>query len=541
MGTIPAPNIAADALAISQVPANAAQEYARTAQLKQQTADLQQQQQERALQMEAQRRQLADQDALTRTIREYDPAKHTLADIPGMITANGGSGQAGIAAQTGLANQKKQLLALNDEQFAAEQRKADLIQGAHDRVTSAKPEDKQDAYTGALADLSKAGIDTSKEPPVYPGDEAFEGHLAPVRLHSAIVADAEKQRKADADAAKARSENATAAHQEMINDLTKNSKPGDFDKQIDSLIGGTDPLAKQQNTFVKAQVNAALGRGDLASAQKFIDQAYENQLQIGKEIDPRVQAGKVAVAGASAAARQKAQVGDYADASNPMIDMVGQNQIDLNTVMSRVPPAARVAFLTNLHAAYPDYDQAAFKNQMAAARKATSGTWADSRLAYNTALDHSKNLLTAIDALNNGDVQTLNSMKNFFKTEFGSPDVPDFKAIANAYNHEVTSVLSKGHITDNEIKEGGAVLPANASPQALRKVVNSFNTLMSGKRDELNKIIQASAGSKANSVLNVGSNAESGHIISIGKKRYQYKGSGATDDLNNYTEIPAKQ
>lgn len=196
MGTIPFPNIAQEAGEVAATPQNALAEYARVAQLKQQTAGLQQEQQQRALEMQAQQRQLNDQDALTRTIAQYDPQKHTLADIPKLVTQNGGSGQAALQAQAGLVQQRQTLAKLSDEQFAQEQRKADAIQGAHDFVSEAKtPQEKQTRYQQSLQQLSALGVDVSNEPTQYPGDDVFAQHLAPIRLHSAVVEEARKDRE----------------------------------------------------------------------------------------------------------------------------------------------------------------------------------------------------------------------------------------------------------------------------------------------------------------------------------------------------------
>jgi hypothetical protein len=206
MGTVPAPNIADEAGQIAQMPQNALAEYARIAQLKQQTAGLQQQQQQSAQmaplqqqaaqqQIEAQKRQFADQDALTKAITQYDPAKHTLADVPKLITQNGGSGQSALQAQQGLIAQRQKLTQLSDEQFAEQQKNADLIAGVHDSVSQAPPEQKQAIYQQGLQRLSQAGVDVSKEPTQYPGDDQFAQHLPSIRLHSAIVAEAEKDRE----------------------------------------------------------------------------------------------------------------------------------------------------------------------------------------------------------------------------------------------------------------------------------------------------------------------------------------------------------
>jgi hypothetical protein len=44
---------------------------------------------------------------------------------------------------------------------------------------------------------------------------------------------------------------------------------------------------------------------------------------------------------------------------------------------------------------------------------------------------------------------------------------PPSRPIANAYNHEVTSVVAKGHITDAEVATGHATLPDTASPAGI--------------------------------------------------------------------------
>lgn len=251
MGTIPAPNIAEMGGTIAAAPQNRLAEFARVAQLEQATAASQQQQQENAQSfpleqqqrqqaIDAQKRQMADQDALTKTLAQYDPNKHTLADIPKLVTGNGGSGQAALNAQTGLATQKKALNALSDEQFAQEQKKADLIQGVHDRVSQAPAEQKQQEYEQGLQALGRSGVDVSKEPPQYPGDEAFAQHLPAIRLHSAIVAESEKERDL---AVKEQEANAKDWKEGGGGTLVNvNPKSKDFGK----VVHGAGPLDQQE-------------------------------------------------------------------------------------------------------------------------------------------------------------------------------------------------------------------------------------------------------------------------------------------------------
>jgi len=181
-----------------QLNQNALAEYTKAAQEKQQTALLAQQTAAAQQENQIRQQQMKDQDALTKTITQFDPSQHSINDIPKLVTSNGGSGTAALQAQQGLIAQRKNLASLSDEQFTQEQKKADLIQGVHDQVSQAAPEQKQDVYSRGLQSLQSAGVDVSKEPQQYPGDDVFAQHLPAIRLHSAIVAEAEKDREISA-------------------------------------------------------------------------------------------------------------------------------------------------------------------------------------------------------------------------------------------------------------------------------------------------------------------------------------------------------
>ena len=496
MGTVPAPNIVADIASGEQANQNAYSEYARVAGLKQQTAmeaaqtaGVQQENQIRAQQMK-------DQDALTKAMTQYDPAKNTLADVPKLITSNGGSGQAALNAQAGLVKQRQDLSKLSDEQFAQEQKKSDLIQGVHDQVSQAPPEQKQDLYQQGLQTLSRVGVDVSKEPTQYPGDDAFAQHLPAIRLHSAILSEAEKDRELTTKEQEAgtKQQEANAKDWKDFPELgvSLNTRTGE-QKSVGGAGGMMTP-AMMENKYVQLQAKKNAGQ-PLDPSDTAWSKGYEKYKTLVPVANFNLQNSGAAV--------------DAGGNPSAIAQAVANKQMKWSEAVSpRTPMATKNAMMAQIFKIDPNFDTAEFGLETDAAKKARSGAWADTRVAYNTAIDHSKQLLDAVDALNAGDVKRLNSMKNFFKTEFGSPDVPDYQAIANAYNHEVTSVVSKGHITDKEVETGGAVLPDNASPQSLRKVVGSYNQLMQSKRDELDKVIKAGAGNKANSVLNVGSGTQ---------------------------------
>jgi hypothetical protein len=112
----------------------------------------------------------------------------------------------------------------------------------------------------------------------------------------------------------------------------------------------------------------------------------------------------------------------------------------------------------------------------------------DQKLAFNTALQHADLLTSAINALHNGDQQTLNSLKNRFATEFGATGPLNAQTIASAYTREVNKMLSSGHMSDSDLKEIGSTLNVNRqAPAQSLGVINAYKQLAQSKMNVLNQ------------------------------------------------------
>ncbi len=121
----------------------------------------------------------------------------------------------------------------------------------------------------------------------------------------------------------------------------------------------------------------------------------------------------------------------------------------------------------------------------------------DQKVAFTTAIQHADLLRSAITALGNGDQQTLNSLKNRFKAEFGVSGPVTAEVIADAYSREVTKGLSAGHMTDSEIGTVGKTLNVNRqSPQQSLAVLDAYRALFQSKINMLNNQANAAAGKK---------------------------------------------
>ena len=112
----------------------------------------------------------------------------------------------------------------------------------------------------------------------------------------------------------------------------------------------------------------------------------------------------------------------------------------------------------------------------------------DQKVAFTTMVQHADLLRSAIQALNNGDQQTLSSLKNRFKAEFGVSGPLTAQAIADAYGGEVTNVIAKGHITDAEMSKTGKTLNVNRqSPEQSLAVLDAYKALAQSKMNMLDQ------------------------------------------------------
>ena len=443
MGTIPAPNIAdAGGEIVSsslQVP-NALAEYTRVAGLKQQQQQQAQsfplEQQQRQQQIEMQRRQMADQDALTKAITAYDPAKHTLADIPKLVTQNGGSGQAALQAQTGLITQRQNLSKLTDEQFAQEQKKADLIQGVHDTVSQAPAEQKQNAYTQGLQQLSRAGVDVSKESPQYPGDEAFAQHLAPIRLHSAIIAESEKDR----ELATKEQEAIPAEEREFQPYYKAYLGANNLQPSAANELAARDRFRQQQHPLPVEQTEMRdwLAKNPGKTASDFM--AYKAKLV--PAFNFQLQAGGVPGTGAAPSGPNGTPL-SYADqiksfgAKGGVVKSIIEGRQDPPGSFAQKTPYWQDV-MQKVYAVDPEFNQ-----QRAQLRKDyTVGKHSTEINAINTATGHLGELNDAIDALNNGNIPILNAIANRVGVELGATPKTTLETIV----HRVGPEISKAYL-----------------------------------------------------------------------------------------------
>lgn len=510
MSAIPAPNIAENSLQQEQVNQNALAEYTRAAQEKQQTALLQQQTQGAALENQQKQVQLQDQQALNKAMQNWD-GKDPAALLQ-TAKQNGLSAAGYLQGQQALVARQQQLNALGTSQLDLMDKHHDAALGVLDAAKQVPDEQLMQHLTDSAQQLQQQGhlspqeaqeliqhAQTMQPDQFRPWLDTYEKGL---QGEKAQIAQAKEKAAADQDTAKARAENATAAHQEFVNGLTKNSKPGDFDSQVDAILPPKGTQTGGQNVYTKAMVNGALSRGDLPGAQKIMDDAFQSVNGVNKDIavatNPQVQAGRIAVSTAEGKARAAIQAGGLGQAGDVAVDLVGQNKIDLATVMQRLPPAQKDAFLTQLAAKYPDYNQGTFGVAKKEQTAYTSGTQGQQLAAIGTARNHMQTFKATADALDNGDFLLANHVGNTLGMQFGSDKATNFNIAKSAFAGEVGKAFAGANVGVQDRQELMDKISAASSPAQLRGYADTADELLAGKQKSLKESYDQGMQGKAN-------------------------------------------
>jgi hypothetical protein len=265
--------------------------------------------------IQQQQMQLEDQKTLRalqpQFVQKDQSGKPTGYDWNGLIAA--AQGKVMPATLFGLQKQQADLrqamaTATKDEFSNQKEVNGELYQRAEGLKGITDPTQRQQHYESTLGWAQQHKVDTSQWPTQAPDNDSITALESEFGMHAQALADQETTAKANESNAKAANDNAQAGLNQIKLNLAKNSKPGDFDAQIDSIFPANAGPTSGPNQMYKSLINSALKRGDLDSAKQYVDQASQSQAAINKEIaiatNPQIQAGKAATAAAEARATQ---------------------------------------------------------------------------------------------------------------------------------------------------------------------------------------------------------------------------------------------
>lgn len=385
-----------------------------------------QQQQIQGGQLENQQRQmdLSSQQALQKAYMEAngDPDKTTQ-----LAAKYGAKPQALLQWQSSVLDQKAKTLDLVSKQGDIAKRDADLVQGAHDTVTNAAPQDRPAVYQQQLAALGSqlSNPATLKNlPPQYPGDEAFKMIGATVKTHSQMVDEALKSSE-------------EAKNTQQATEAQANTQKIQAETQ-----GVSGPLAEAKYRTI---LSAMQGGKPVSDADMEFARGYE--LANRKTTTSSDSLGVVSTntsgpSGLSAVQKPKPSQGGGGNTKDSIVDLIGQYRADpalLSRMMYKHPE-----ILGAVNSKYPDFDQTTYAAKNKLIQGFTSGPQSKEINAINTVSGHLDELDKAATALNNGDIQGLNSLANKLGAFVGQNPQTTFRTIVHRVGPEITTAYVSG-------------------------------------------------------------------------------------------------
>ena len=128
----------------------------------------------------------------------------------------------------------------------------------------------------------------------------------------------------------------------------------------------------------------------------------------------------------------------------------------------------------------------------------TSGKDATTLNNINTAYEHTAQLRNAIAALHHNDMQALNKVTDWWKTQTGQPGPANFQMVKTALSGEAGKAFNGGALTVDEKKSIDAAIQNAGSPAQLYGPADMITKLMESKRHQLQNQYEAGRQGKPN-------------------------------------------
>ncbi|WP_425254230.1 hypothetical protein ACPJXG_10875 [Janthinobacterium sp. NFX145] len=149
----------------------------------------------------------------------------------------------------------------------------------------------------------------------------------------------------------------------------------------------------------------------------------------------------------------------------------------------------------------PTYDGGDYAAKANALRGFSTGKEGTALRSFSVAVDHLETLGHMADALDNGNLQILNKVRNTWKQQTGAAAPTDFKAVKEIVGKEVVKAIIAGGGGVDERKEMSELMADAKSPQQLKGVVTHFLELMGAQRDGLLDQYERTTGRKDGKVV----------------------------------------
>lgn len=202
----------------------------------------------------------------------------------------------------------------------------------------------------------------------------------------------------------------------------------------------------------------------------------------------------------------------------------------------------------------PQYDATTYPARAATARGySPTGQQGQQITAADTALAHLNTLSEAGKALQNGDIQAFNRIGNAIGVQLGSNPKAAYDTILNMVGPEISKSVIGAVGGEGERAGTAKNFSSDLSPKQRESNIAAAVGLLSARYDKAAHAYEQQMGvplprslspesqsvrQKYTAPSTAAPAAATGHVIDIGGKHYQYKGTGDTADIKSYSEVP---
>lgn len=127
----------------------------------------------------------------------------------------------------------------------------------------------------------------------------------------------------------------------------------------------------------------------------------------------------------------------------------------------------------------PSFDLTLAPQRAQLRKEFTNGTSAKNLTALNTVVGHLDTLDKSLAGLDNTNIKKYNTLKQYFNSEIGKPEVSKFIAAKNAVDSELAKVFQgTGVVTDSERADFKKAMDISSSPEQAKAVIEQYTDLM---------------------------------------------------------------
>lgn len=253
--------------------------------------------------------------------------------------------------------------------------------------------------------------------------------------------------------------------------------PAEFQTFLQKNAMGMDKFIQDQTSKANNAANNATSVANNAATNKTHIQAAGIAASTSRANNAATIAKDYTIAGIGPDGAPSANV-------ESMAQMIAAGKVAPITGFALARPQGQ-AVMARVSQINPNYDATTYGAKVKAAKDFGTGQQGNAMRSFAVAGDHLDQLGKLADALNNGNMQIVNTIGNKIAEQTGSPAPSNFDAAKDIVSKEVVKAIVAGGGGVSEREELARLMSNAKSPAQLKGVITQYRNLMAAQHDHL--------------------------------------------------------